>query len=111
MLLGVLAAVVLWSKSNSISTLQTKPGKSIDKDAYSRIIEEGLEGSGVRYEFAPESIRYQDAADIARAGLDKYLKGDITDFKELLPDYMREAEAEQKLKAGELPISRLPKQE
>ena len=40
-LLGVLAAVVFWSNSNNISTLQTKPGKSIDKDAYSKIISSG----------------------------------------------------------------------
>lgn len=80
-------------------------------DAYSKIITEELEGSGVRYSFAPEGQRYQDASDIARAGLESFLKGETLDFKELLPDYMREAEAEQKLKAGELPISRLPKQE
>ena len=80
-------------------------------DAYGKIIEEGLAGTDVRYSFAPKEVRYQDAAEIAMAGLDKYLEGDLTDFKELLPDYMREAEAEQKLKAGELPISRLPKQE
>ncbi len=80
-------------------------------DAYGKIIEEGLTDTDVRYSFAPKEARYQDAAEIAMAGLDKYLEGDLTDFKELLPDYMREAEAEQKLKAGELPISRLPKQE
>jgi hypothetical protein len=65
----------------------------------------------VNYEFAPVEIRYQDAEDIARAGLEKFRSGDILNYSELLPDYMREAEAEQKLKAGELPISKLPKQE
>ena len=80
-------------------------------DAYGRIIEEGLKDTDVRYSFAPNEMRYQDASEIAKAGLEKYMEGDLTDFKELLPDYMREAEAEQKLKAGELPISKLPKQE
>ena len=40
-LLGVLAAVVLFSKSNNISSLQAKPGKGIDKEAYSKIISSG----------------------------------------------------------------------
>ena len=80
-------------------------------DSYGKILEEALSGTEVRYTFAPEEIRYQDASEIARAGLVKYSQGQTMDYKELLPEYMREAEAETKLKAGELPISRLPKQE
>jgi tRNA threonylcarbamoyladenosine biosynthesis protein TsaB len=79
-------------------------------DAYEGIIRDTL-GDRVDYEFAPVEIRYQDAEDVARAGLEKFRAGDILNYSELLPDYMREAEAEQKLKAGELPISKLPKQE
>ena len=79
-------------------------------DAYESIIRETL-GETVDYVFAPKESRYQDAADIALAGLEKFRAGDTVHYSELLPDYMREAEAEQKLKAGELPISRLPKQE
>ena len=79
-------------------------------DAYESIITDTL-GCDVNYEFAPKEVRYQDAADIARAGLEKFRAGETLHYEELLPDYMREAEAEQKLRAGELPISRLPKQE
>ena len=79
-------------------------------DAYESIISETL-GNRVNYEFAPIEVRYQDASDIARAGLEKFGAGEILTYDQLLPDYMREAEAETKLKAGELPISRLPKQE
>ncbi|MBQ7703033.1 MAG: tRNA (adenosine(37)-N6)-threonylcarbamoyltransferase complex dimerization subunit type 1 TsaB [Firmicutes bacterium] len=79
-------------------------------DAYESIIRDTL-GDKVNYEFAPKEVRYQDASDIARAGLRKFQAGETLTYEELLPDYMREAEAEQKLKAGELPISRLPKQE
>ena len=80
-------------------------------DSYSGILEEELGGPGNVYGFAPEEVRYQDAREIALAGLDKFLRGETLSHGELLPEYMREAEAETKLKAGELPISRLPKQE
>ncbi len=80
-------------------------------DSYSKILEEAFEGTEIRYTFAPLEMRYQDAVEIARAGLIDYTSGTTLDFKELLPEYMREAEAETKLKAGELPISKLPKQE
>ncbi|MBR6473296.1 MAG: tRNA (adenosine(37)-N6)-threonylcarbamoyltransferase complex dimerization subunit type 1 TsaB [Firmicutes bacterium] len=80
-------------------------------DAYGEIIRTELDEAGVAYEFAPEEDRYQDAVEIARCGLRAYESGETLAYHELLPEYMREAEAEQKLKAGELPISRLPKQE
>lgn len=80
-------------------------------DSYGNILNEAFEGTEVRYRFAPEAIRYQDACEIAQVGLFKYTDHQTVDYKELLPEYMREAEAETKLKAGELPISRLPKQE
>ncbi len=80
-------------------------------DSYGKILKEAFDGTAVRYSFAPEGCRYQDASEIAREGLIKYNSGQTVDFKEFLPEYMREAEAETKLKAGELPISKLPKQE
>ena len=80
-------------------------------DSYGKILEEAFEGSEVRYTFAPNDLRYQDASEIARSGLVMYNEGKTLEFSALLPEYMREAEAETKLKAGELPISRLPKQE
>ena len=80
-------------------------------DAYRGVLGEELGEPGETYDFAPEDVRYQDAGEIALAGLEKYLRGETLSHSELLPEYMREAEAEQKLKAGQLPISRLPKQE
>jgi hypothetical protein len=43
--------------------------------------------------------------------LEKARAGQILKYNDLHPDYMRKAEAEQKLEAGELPICKLPKQE
>ncbi|MBR5740133.1 MAG: tRNA (adenosine(37)-N6)-threonylcarbamoyltransferase complex dimerization subunit type 1 TsaB [Firmicutes bacterium] len=80
-------------------------------DAYEKIIRSELDEAAIPYIFAPEEDRYQDAVEIARMALRAYQAGDTLEYGQLLPDYMREAEAEQKLKAGELPISRLPKQE
>ncbi len=78
-------------------------------DAYESQINDGLAGLG-KYEFAGEDIRLQDAGSVAMCGaenLDKYM----VKAAELLPDYMRMAEAEQKLAAGQLPICKGPKQE
>lgn len=78
-------------------------------DAYEDMIREALDGFG-EYEFAAASCRYQDAyavADYALANLEKC----SVPVEELLPDYMRKAEAEQKLESGELPICKGPKQE
>ena len=38
-------------------------------------------------------------------------EGKTADYEHLVPDYMRKAEAEQKLEAGELPICKGPRQE
>ena len=66
---------------------------------------------GRDYDFAPRETRDQSAAAVGRAALRKLLRGETTDFANLLPDYMRQAEAEVKLAAGQLPICRGPKQE
>ncbi|MFR2965344.1 MAG: hypothetical protein ACLTK0_02485 [Anaerovoracaceae bacterium] len=42
---------------------------------------------------------------------EKIRRGETIDYSSLEPDYMRKAEAEQKLAAGELPICKGPKQE
>lgn len=95
-------------------------------------------GPSAPFEFAPEADRYQDAVSVGRwaakrirecgaaTGADADIAdaldagqadvastalGCAVDFEELLPDYMRRAEAEQKLESGELPICRGPKQE
>ena len=69
-------------------------------DAYGDIIEKTMpEGS---YVFADEDLRYQHAESVARIALRKAAAGDILTFNELMPEYMRLAEAEQRLRAGTL---------
>lgn len=69
-------------------------------DAYSDIIHETL-AAGIFIE-ADESIRYQHAEDVARIAIKKAAAGQALSYNELLPEYMRLAEAEQRLKAGTL---------
>ena len=78
-------------------------------DAYESLICDGLAGAG-KYSFADSSCRYQDAR---AAALCAAVNADVYTVKreDLLPDYMRKAEAEQKREAGELPICKGPKQE
>lgn len=89
-------------------------------DAYEKDIIGALgePGSGPEacYDFVPESDRYQDAVSVGRWAVERIrqtsgLDGCIVDFELLLPNYMRRAEAEQKLESGELPICKGPKQE
>lgn len=107
-------------------------------DAYEKDIIEALgqpgPGPECCFEFAPKEDRYQDALSVGKwaverirqaggvCGLDGVgddagaggvcgLDGATVDYENLLPDYMRRAEAEQKLESGELPICKGPKQE
>ena len=98
-------------------------------DAYEKDIIGALgePGSGPEacYDFVPESDRYQDAVSVGRWAANRIRKccgidGNVAaassddctvDFENLLPDYMRRAEAEQKLESGELPICKGPRQE
>lgn len=104
-------------------------------DAYEKDIIEALgqpgPGPESRFEFAPKEDRYQDAVSVGKwaverirqaggvCGLDGCAGADnvrgendaAVDYENLLPDYMRRAEAEQKLESGELPICKGPKQE
>ena len=48
-------------------------------------------------EIAPEAIRYQDAVTVGRLGAKLLQEGKGLSYQELLPDYMRQAEAERKL--------------
>ena len=69
-------------------------------DAYEDIIKESLdEGS---YALAGEEKRYQHSGSVARLALEKANRGETLSYDELMPEYMRLAEAEQKLKAGTL---------
>lgn len=69
-------------------------------DAYSEIIEETLPAGS--YIFAPEESRYQHAASVAELALKKAEAGSAVSFDELMPEYMRLAEAEQRLREGTL---------
>ena len=69
-------------------------------DAYEDIIKETLdEGS---FAIAGEEERYQHSDSVARIALEKAAGGETLSYDELMPEYMRLAEAEQKLKAGTL---------
>ena len=69
-------------------------------DAYEDIIKDAMsEGS---YVFAGEELRYQHAESVARIALKKAKAGKVLGYNELMPEYMRLAEAEQRLKAGTL---------
>lgn len=58
--------------------------------------------SAHRIIFVEESERYQSADMVVRYALDKYKNKEVVNFDALLPDYMRKAEAEQKLEDGTL---------
>lgn len=84
-------------------------------DAYETQIRSYFDDQGYReakdYFFAEPEERYQSAAAAAYAALERITDGETVSFEQLLPDYMRKAEAEVKLAAGQLPICRGPKQE
>ena len=52
--------------------------------------------------FAGEDIRYQDAEPAARLALREAAAGRVLGYSELLPEYMRLSEAEQRLREGTL---------
>ena len=69
-------------------------------DAYKEIIESSLpEGT---YVFADEELRYQHAESVTEIALKRAMAGKVLGYNELMPEYMRLAEAEQRLKAGTL---------
>lgn len=69
-------------------------------DAYLDKVVSGLENTGVEVVFAPAEDRYQNGALVAMGALEKYNKGQLLQVQELVPNYMRVAEAETKLKNG-----------
>ncbi|MEG0924629.1 MAG: tRNA (adenosine(37)-N6)-threonylcarbamoyltransferase complex dimerization subunit type 1 TsaB [Anaerovoracaceae bacterium] len=54
----------------------------------------------VQYKFANKEERYQTATMVAMVALSKYRDGELIGVDQLIPDYMRVAEAESKLKNG-----------
>lgn len=73
-------------------------------DAYQDKIEE--EALRERYFFAPEKDRYQRAELLAPIALKAAEENKFQSYKELEPDYMRLAEAEQRLKDGTLNLKK-----
>ena len=73
-------------------------------DAYADIISDAFASEGLDEQLmlADESVRYQDASSVAVIALSKALSGRTVTYNELLPEYMRLAEAEQRLKEGTL---------
>ena len=69
-------------------------------DAYEDIIN-GSRSDG-SYVLAGEDIRYQHAETVAGIAFAKAQRGETLGYNELLPEYMRLAEAEQNLRAGTL---------
>ena len=69
-------------------------------DAYKEIIESSLPKD--TFVFAGEDLRYQHAESVAKIALKKAKAGKVLSYNELMPEYMRLAEAEQRLKAGTL---------
>ncbi len=83
-------------------------------DAYEQDIVTDLVDADFRlgrdFFFAPQEVRYQDAAAVGRLALRRIADGRTVDWEGLQPDYMRRTEAETKLRAGQLPICHLPEQ-
>ena len=69
-------------------------------DAYADIIESTMDEGA--YLFADEDLRYQNAESVARIALRKAAAGETLAYSGLMPEYMRLAEAEQRLRAGTL---------
>ena len=63
----------------------------------------------VQVAFADKEERYQLASMTALCALEKFKAGEILPFAQLLPEYMRATEAEQKLKDGTLEKERAAK--
>lgn len=69
-------------------------------DAYEEIIREGLDSR--MYILADEELRYQNAAEVASLAAGYAAEGRISGYDDLMPEYMRLSEAEQRLKEGTL---------
>ena len=61
-----------------------------------------METSGLPHVFAPQEHRFQKAYAVLRLAEQLYADGQLTDCYHAQPEYLRLAEAERKLKAGEL---------
>ncbi len=73
-------------------------------DAYEDIIKDGMEGNSDNYVLADKDARYQSARNIAMLAAVKVKEGDTLSYDELMPEYMRLSEAEQRLREGTLSL-------
>ncbi len=73
-------------------------------DAYREIIEDAFAAKGLsgRLILADEAVRYQQADTVAEIALGKAQRGETLTYDELMPEYMRLSEAEQRLREGTL---------
>ncbi len=68
-------------------------------DAYGDIIAEAMKS---RAEFAPDATRYQCSEEVAAIGMMKAARGETLAYGDLMPEYIRLSEAEQRLREGTL---------
>lgn len=103
--------------SSISSYLSVHPGINVNfygdgVDAYEQELTEFKgQHAAANFGFADKAARYQTAEMTARVALEKFRRGEILSVDELLPDYMRTTEAEQKLKDGTLAKERAAKME
>ena len=73
-------------------------------DAYEEIIREAFDEAGMNDQLvlAGPEFRYQNASSVAEIAMKSARAGNILDYEELLPEYMRLSEAEQRLREGTL---------
>jgi tRNA threonylcarbamoyladenosine biosynthesis protein TsaB len=57
--------------------------------------------SDIKVNFADDSITHQMASSVARLALELYNAGQLTEYNDLKPNYMRKAEAERKLEESQ----------
>lgn len=69
-------------------------------DAYEEIIRAGTGPDAIV--LAEGRLRYQNAGAVARLAAEAASDGNVVGYEELMPDYMRLSEAEQRLKEGTL---------
>lgn len=64
---------------------------------YGQKVEAWASGHPLQITFAPEEHRYQEAGSVARLGLEEVKKGNVREYDNVFPNYMRIAEAQKNL--------------
>ena len=71
-------------------------------DSYASTVSEVAAASGIDFELALRTSRYQNAENVLMMARAMAEKGELCNYNEVKPDYMRKSEAERKLEAGQL---------